>query len=108
METKPKRIRKHKPNFIARKTRVICAITAVLLLCYIAAHLAIGYIYLPTKRGGVLLSGMPALAIMASIFFLSLPATLTIIDHYDKRPNEKTYKSLKTACLRISLYFFRG
>lgn len=99
-----KRKKKHRPNKIPLKTRVFLAICTLFLLVFILVELALGYTYLPGKRGGFLLSGVPTLLIALSASGLLLAAVLTIIDHYDKRPNEASYKSLRSFCLKASLY----
>lgn len=99
-------MKKHRPNFIPLKTRVFLAICAFFLFVFVLVELALGYTYLPGKRGGFLLSGIPTLMIALSATALLLATLLTIIDHYDKRPNEASYKSLRSFCFKTSLYLF--
>ncbi|MBK8102629.1 MAG: hypothetical protein IPK30_04935 [Cellvibrionales bacterium] len=68
--------------------------------------MATGYTYLPGKRGGILLSGLPTLLIVIAASGLFLASLLTIIDHYDKRPNEASYSRLRKYCLKSSLHLF--
>ncbi len=79
---------------------------SVSLLIYMCAALATGYTYLPAKRGGFLLSGLPTLLLVLAASGLFLAALLTIIDHYDKRPNEASYAALRRYSLRAALYLF--
>lgn len=99
-------MKKHRPNFIPLKTRVFLAVCALFLLAFVLAELAIGYTYLPGRRGGFLLSGIPTLMIAISAATLLLAAVLTIVDHYDRRPNEESYKAVKLVCFKISFYLF--
>ena len=71
-----------------------------------SAGLATGYTYIPGKRGGFLLSGLPTLLLIICASALFLASLLTIIDHYDKRPNEATYTATRRGCLRVALYLF--
>lgn len=68
---------------------------ATFLLLYVIAELANGYTYIPAKRGGFMVSGIPTLLIALSAFSLCTAAALTFIDHYDKRNNENTYIKTK-------------
>jgi hypothetical protein len=70
------------------------------------AGVATGYTYIPSKRGGLLLSGLPTLLIVLCASALFLASLLTIFDHYDKRPNEATYVAIRKACLKGALYLF--
>ena len=81
----------YKPNFIPLKTRVWLLIGVVFLLLFTLAEFAIGYTFLSGKRGGVLLSGIPTFMVAFASLSLCLAAFLTIVDHYDKRPNEHHY-----------------
>ena len=96
----------HKPNVVPANVRVALTIAAVCLIAYMCAGMATGYTYLPGKRGGFLLSGFPTLLVVLAASGLFVAALLTIVDHYDKRPNEASYKSLRTSCLKSALYLF--
>lgn len=96
----------HKPNVVSAKLRVFLTVAAIFLLGYMCAELTSGYTFIPGKRGGFLLSGLPTLLIVISASGLFLAALLTIIDHYDKRPNEESYSLLRKRCLKSALYLF--
>ena len=96
----------YKPNFIPLKTRVWMLIGMVLLLLFTLAEFATGYTFLPGKRGGVLLSGIPTFMVAFASLSLCLAAFLTIVDHYDKRPNEHHYQFFKSLCYKATLYLF--
>ena len=94
----------HKPNVIPSMVRVALVIWAVCLFAYICAALAIGYTYVPGKYGGgIFLSGFPTLLVVLAASGLLLAALLTVVDHYDRRPNEASYVLLRKHCLRIAL-----
>lgn len=100
------RKRKYKPNSYELKTRVVCFFFALFCLIYSVIELAIGHTYIPGKRGGLFLSGIPTFFIALSLLALSLPALLLIIDHYDHRDNVATYKSFQKRFAKLSLYLF--
>jgi len=96
----------YRPNNISRKARVLLALSVGLLLLLLGAELATGYTYVPGKRGGLLLSGIPTLAIAASLVALCAACILTIIDHYDRRPNEDIYRANRRTCLKAAFWLF--
>lgn len=100
--------RKYKPNVIPLKIRVWLAIAAAFLSLFALAEFATGYTFLPGKRGGVLLSGIPTVMIAVASLALCLAALLTIVDHYDKRPNEHHYRRVKSWCYKATFYLFIG
>jgi hypothetical protein len=97
---------RHIPNVIPAKVRIVLTFCAVGLLIYMCAGLATGYTYLPGRRGGILLSGIPTLFVVVAASSLFLAALLTIVDHYDRRPNEASYTLTRRTCLRAALYLF--
>lgn len=97
-------MKRHVPNVIPAGIRVVLAVCAVILLVYMSAGLATGYTYVPGKRGGFLLSGLPTLLLIICASALFLASLLTIIDHFDQRPNEATYTATRRWCLRVALY----
>ncbi len=99
-------MKKHRPNSFTLRSRVALALAALFLLVFVVAELATGYTYLPGKRGGLLLSGIPTLLIALSATALIVAALLTIVDHYDRRPNEQAYKSARSTCFKMALYLF--
>lgn len=99
-------MKKHKPNFIPLSLRIILALFIVIQAAYILAELATGIIILPAKNGDVMLTGVPAVMIAFSSLALCLAALATIVDHYDKRPNEKKYKIFKQYCFKAAFILF--
>lgn len=55
-----------------------------------------------------MLSGIPTLMLAAAATALLAAALLTIVDHYDKRPNEATYKTTKSVCYKTALFLSIG
>ncbi|WP_349918930.1 hypothetical protein [Aeromonas veronii] len=98
----------YKPNHISLKVRLICLFIMLVCIAYGIAELANGYTYIPAKRGGFFISGIPTLIIAIASFLFCIVAALTIIDHYDKRNNEKVYSMSKGAIFQTALYMFLG
>ncbi|GEM_PF-2118793 len=99
-------MKRHKPNVIPLKGRVALAMGVFFLFVFVLAEVATGYTYLPTKRGGLLLSGIPTLLIAFSAIALIVASLLTIVDHYDRRPNEASYKRARSGCFKTALFLF--
>ncbi len=101
-------MKKYKPNFIPLKIRVWSTVGAVYLLFFTVAVLAMGHVYLPTKQGGLLLSGFPTIMVSVGSIALCVAAVLTVVDHYDKRPNEHKYKTTKVLCYKVTAFMYVG
>jgi hypothetical protein len=93
----------HRPNSFPRGLRIFLGFSTGILLLLAAAGLATGYTYLPGKRGGVLLSGLPTLVLCACLLSVCAACILLIADHYDRRPNERSYAAARRACLKTSV-----
>lgn len=93
-------IHTHVPNRFPAALRAVLLVFSVLALVYAVAELAIGYTYLPGKRGGMLLSGVPTLCIAVGSLLLCMSALLVVVDHYDTRDNEERYKRLRAQALK--------
>lgn len=80
------------PNVISLKTRVLSFIAIVGLTLYVVYSLIVGKIMLPAKRGVLVLQGLPMYIVVVAFLLWSIRISAIIIDHYDKRNNEYTYK----------------
>ena len=96
----------HRPNSFPRSLRIFLGFSTGILLLLIAAGLATGYTYLPGKRGGVFLSGLPTLVLCACLLSACAACILLIADHYDRLQNEGSYAVARRACLKTSLGLF--
>jgi hypothetical protein len=97
---------RYQPNSISLSVRILCVIWFLALVFYGITELAIGHFYLPLKRSYFLLDGFPVVLVAFAFFLWSIPALLTLIDHYDKRDNEADYRYFKKACWLIGTFFF--
>lgn len=66
---------------------------ASVVFSYGAAGFAFGYVFIPGRRGGVVFDGIPAYLIATAILCCFAILFLLIVDHYDRRPNEHTYRA---------------
>ncbi|WP_323974831.1 hypothetical protein [Aeromonas hydrophila] len=98
----------YKPNHIPLRVRLVCAFLMLVCVAYGVAELANGYTYIPAKRGGFFISGIPTLIIAISFFLFCIVAALFIIDHYDKRDNERVYSIGKNIIFNVALYMLLG
>ena len=93
----------HRPNQVPKQTRVLLVIAIVVIGLYATAHLLTGYVYVPAKRGGFLLSGASTLMVVAAQLFIALGCAAKIIDHYDTRQNEHSYQRFIRISFKVSL-----
>jgi hypothetical protein len=97
----------HKPNHFTARTRVAVAVAALTCAFYAFAGLAIGYVYIPAKRGmGIMLSGIPTLIVALATAMLCLASVLVLVDHYDRRPNEYSYKNARSRLSKAAIALF--
>ena len=85
------------PNEVSLSERVINKVLIVFLLCYGAYGVYNGSLYLPLGRGEVTLEGNAVYFGFASLILGAIYFLVEIIDHYDKRDNEFTYKRIRAA-----------
>lgn len=96
----------YQPNSIPLQLRAMSAVLLLALLVYALSAVLTGYTYVPGKRGGFFLSGIPTLMVVFAAICASVAATLTILDHYDRRPNEATYRAARRRALQLGLIAF--
>lgn len=81
------------PNQVPRGVRTANVLLSVGLLAYGGLGLWLDDIYLPGKRsGGVHLHGEPAWMVFAAMLSGAANLLTAVIDHYDRRDNEDTYR----------------
>jgi len=96
---------KHKPNKYSAKLRLLVILCSAFVLAYCVAQLAIGYTYIPTRRGGILLSGVSTLFIAFSSMLFCTAGVSLLVDHYDERDNEALYRRARAWMLKVGLGF---
>lgn len=86
------RANQHVPNRFSARARLLAVVFSTLALAYCLAELAVGYTYIPGKRGGgILLSGVPTVMVAIASLLFCIAAMLVVVDHYDTRENEAGY-----------------
>lgn len=88
-----RRVLEYQPNQIPAKDRWSNFIFASALLAYGGIGTRIDDLYIPGRRGnGVHLHGAPAWVMFGAMACAALVLLLTIVDHYDRRDNERHYQ----------------
>ena len=81
------------PNSIPLSTQIFHIIISIGLISYGTYGLMVGDIYLPGKRSsGVHFNGISAWFVYFSFIFATCNLLSVVVDHYDKRNNEESYK----------------
>ena len=100
----------YQPNQIPFKERVLCCAASLFLLVYGSVAWYLGDLYVPARRGGVHLTGWPMMLMLAAMAFATLAMMLIVIDHFDRRDNERHYRiisivirSIAWTCFGLSL-----
>ncbi|WDE10385.1 hypothetical protein [Thalassomonas haliotis] len=88
-------IEKYVPNEIPRPQRIANKLVIIFLIFYGSYGVYNGSLYLPLGRGEVTLQGNAVYFGFASLLLGALYFLIEIIDHYDKRNNEFTYKRIR-------------
>ena len=81
------------PNHIPAKSRWLHSIFALGILAYGAWGVWVDDLFLPGRRGpGIHLHGTPAWVMFGAMACASALMVLVVVDHYDRRNNERDYK----------------
>jgi hypothetical protein len=93
-DTRKRRAFEYKPNHIPANERWGNFFFAFVLLGYGGLGINIDDLYIPGKRGsGVHLHGAPAWVMFSAICCAAIVLLATIVDHYDRRDNERHYQA---------------
>lgn len=83
----------YQPNRIPAEERWNNFFAAFALLAYGAVSLYLDDFFLPSKRGnGIHIHGFPVLVMFVAVICATVVLLLTLIDHYDRRDNERHYQ----------------
>lgn len=94
------------PNFVPKKERFKNSLIAVFLLLYGGYGIATGSLLFPARGGALELYGAPAWVMYIALIFTSLKLLAVVLDHYDKRDNQSTYKSFNRFFKVMAWIFF--
>ncbi|WP_395621692.1 hypothetical protein [Dokdonella sp.] len=85
--------RRYVPNEIQLGERVRHLVFSLLLLAYGAFGLWVNDLYVPGKRRGIHLHDVPAWVMYGAIICACMVMLSVVIDHHDRRNNEKHYRT---------------
>lgn len=103
-----RRAQEYQPNQIPAAERWNNFFSASALLAYGAVSTYLDDFFLPGKRGnGIHLHGLPVVVMFAAVICATLVLTLTIVDHYDRRDNERHYQ-ITAKYLRLTGWILAG
>jgi hypothetical protein len=92
------------PNSVPLLQRIAYACLAVALLGYGAIGVLVDALWIPGRRTtGLVLAGIPAWLALASLCVGAIGLFSVVIDHYDRRNNERHYRRLQSASRVLSL-----
>ena len=98
---------KYKPNFVPLGVRILNGVLASILIGYGTWGLYVNDLPLPDKRGRVLhLSDEPLWIMYSALICGALVYLSEIVDHYDKRNNERAYKAFTKYISWLGWYLF--
>jgi hypothetical protein len=98
----------YRPNQIPPEKRAFHIATAVILITYGVISLAIDDMYLPRRRRrpGTHLHGAAVVLAFAAILCASGALLTVVVDHYDRRDNERHYRTAALALQVTALVLF--
>ena len=86
-------MRRHVPNRILLRVRILNVVFSSVLLVYGTLGVYFDDLYLPGRRSpGVHLHGEPAWIMYGAFVCAAANLLAVVMDHYDKRPNERSYR----------------
>jgi hypothetical protein len=100
-----KRERPWRPNSVSLGERIFCVLVASVLL----ARGASGFLYArlevspPRQRTALLLQGGPAWLMAAAMVIGACVLLSVVIDHYDRRNNERVYRIFRRVSVALGL-----
>jgi hypothetical protein len=97
----------HTPNHIPASVRIWNTFISVFLLVYGTFGIYTDDLYIPGRRtSGVHFHGEPAFFVYAAMVCAILNLISVVVDHYDKRNNEKNYLLAAKITLHLGIALF--
>lgn len=91
------------PNHIPKSTRIFNLVWGIGLIIMATFGWLKGELFLPGKGGGITYTGDALLLFIAAAVFGVINLFITIVDHYDKRDNERYYQKANKICTYIAV-----
>jgi len=102
-------MKKYRPNEVPLSTRVIFLISGLGLIIYAIVGLVKGSLWIFGTRGRSMLLSASPMWLMAIAFFLAAANIISdVVDHMDKRDNEKKYQKFRETTKILAWAFFIG
>lgn len=98
--------KRYRPNRIALRARIAHSLLATFLIGYALLGVSQNELVVPSRRGGAYVHGWTV--IFLGIAMLSAAAVLlaVVVDHYDTRDNETSYRRIARTFQLIAWAFF--
>lgn len=97
----------HIPNHIPASERITNTIFSILLFAYGTYGVLVNDLYIPGRRSkGVHLHDVPAWIMYGAIICACLVMLSVVVDHYDKRNNERNYRLVANIFKYLGWGFF--
>lgn len=91
-------MRDHTPNSISRGDRIAYTVFSILLFAYGSYGVWVNALYIPGRRtAGTYFHDIPAWIMYGAIVCACLVMLSVVVDHYDRRPNERHYRTFAQA-----------
>ena len=96
----------YSPNKISKSTQIFNIVWALFLIAVCLYGVTNEALVYPGVRGSgpIELTGMPLLFFCVALVSGAINALLTLIDHYDKRDNERSYKQMSLYLNVLSIF----
>jgi len=97
-----------RPNSVSLSERIFNLTLAIALLAQgvLGVYFAEVRLTPPKQRGAILLKEGPAWLMAAAMIVGALVLVSVVVDHYDRRQNERSYKIFRWLCVRLGLCLF--
>lgn len=93
------------PNHYSLGERLFCVAVAVFAIWYAVDGYLAGEMVMPGRRGGGIgvRDGLALALACVGLLSLAVGAVAVVVDHYDRRDNEKRYEDFMTWTFRIGV-----
>lgn len=104
--------KKHVPNRIDRRDRIVLTASSALLFAYGTFCSISNHFYLPihftrgARAGGIHLYDSAAVLMYGAVLCACLIMASIVVDHYDQRPNERHYRKFAKVMMYIGFCLF--
>ena len=95
------------PNDVPLSHRILYGLISLTWVGWAMIGLLSGHMFfLVSKRGAIHFSGVPAMLFSAAVVACAIACVVTIVDHYDRRDNEESYRRVRRRAWLTAMVFF--